>query len=132
MNALISILLNRGVHACQVTSFVSDSLQRYGLYTARLLCPSDSPGKNTGVGCHALHQGIFLTQGLNPCLSCLLHWQVGSLPLAPTWLFYLRHFIAFPSQKSIKPLKNPLVVHNLDLTRTFELLSEIDFLRKEG
>ena len=34
----------------------------------RLLCPWDSPGKNTGVGCHTLLQGIFLTQGLNPCL----------------------------------------------------------------
>ena len=28
----------------------------------------DSPGKNAGVGCHALLQGIFLTQGSNPCL----------------------------------------------------------------
>ena len=28
----------------------------------------DSPGKNTGVGCHALFQGIFPTQGSNPCL----------------------------------------------------------------
>ena len=28
----------------------------------------DSPGKNTGVGCHALFQGIFPTQGLNPGL----------------------------------------------------------------
>ena len=28
-------------------------------------------------------QGIFPTQGLNPHLLCLLHWQVGSLPLAP-------------------------------------------------
>ena len=27
--------------------------------------PMDSPGKNTGVGCHALLQGIFPTQGLN-------------------------------------------------------------------
>ena len=42
-----------------------------------------SPGKNTGVGGHFLLQGIFLTQGLNPCLLCLLHWQVGSLPLMP-------------------------------------------------
>ena len=42
----------------------------------------DSPGKNTGVGCHALLQGIFLTQGLNLGLLCLLHWQAGSLPLA--------------------------------------------------
>ena len=50
---------------------------------ARLLCPWDSPGKNTGVGCHALFQGIFLTQELNVCLLCLLHWQAGSLPLAP-------------------------------------------------
>ena len=31
----------------------------------RLLCPWDSPGKNTGVDCHALLQGIFLTQGWN-------------------------------------------------------------------
>ena len=29
-----------------------------------------------------LLQGIFPTQGSNPCL-CLLHWQTGSLPLAP-------------------------------------------------
>ena len=33
----------------------------------------DSPGKNTGVGCHALHQGIFLIQELNLCLLHLLH-----------------------------------------------------------
>ena len=31
----------------------------------------DSPGKNTGVGCHTLLQGIFPTQGTNPCLMCL-------------------------------------------------------------
>ena len=39
--------------------------------------------KNTGVGCHFLLLGIFPTQGVNPCLLCLLHWQAGSLPLAP-------------------------------------------------
>ena len=39
----------------------------------------DSPGKNTGVGCHDLLQGIFLTKGSNPCL---LYGRVGSLPLA--------------------------------------------------
>ena len=32
------------------------------------LCPWDSPGKSTGVGCHALFQGIFPTQGSNPGL----------------------------------------------------------------
>ena len=44
--------------------------------------PWDCPGKNSGVGCHALLQGIFLTQGSNPRLFYLLHWQAGSLPLA--------------------------------------------------
>ena len=37
-----------------------------GLQPAKLLCPWDSPGRNPGVDCHALLQGIFLTQGLNP------------------------------------------------------------------
>ena len=59
------------------------TLRPYGLQPARLLCPWDSPGKNTAVGCQALRQGIFPTQGLNPCLLCLLHWQAGSLPLMP-------------------------------------------------
>ena len=38
---------------------------------------------HTHVGCPALLQGIFLTQGSNPHILSLLHWQVGSLPLAP-------------------------------------------------
>ena len=49
----------------------------------RFICPWDSPGKNTAVGCRALLQGIVPTQGWNPHLLCLLHWQVGSLSLAP-------------------------------------------------
>ena len=56
----------------------------HGLQPIRLLCPWNFPGKNTGVGCHFLLQGIFLTQGSNPHLLhllCLLHWQADSLPL---------------------------------------------------
>ena len=57
------------------------------LWTAdrQLLCPWDSPGKNTGGVCHFLLQGIFLTQGSNPrlCLLYLLHWKADSLPLDP-------------------------------------------------
>ena len=53
-------------HVCMLScSVMSDSLQPYGLQPTRLLCPWNSPGKNTGVGCHCLLQGIFLTQGLN-------------------------------------------------------------------
>ena len=49
-------------------------LRSNGRQPARLLCPWDFPGKNTGVGCHFLVQGIFSTQGLN---LHLLHWQAG-------------------------------------------------------
>ena len=71
-------------HACVPShSVVSDALRPRGLYPARFLCPSASPGKNTGVGCHAPLLGIFPTQGSNLCLSCFLPWQPGSSPLAP-------------------------------------------------
>ena len=50
----------------------------------------DSPGKNTGVGCPALLQGIFPTQGPNPHLLRLLYllrWQAGS---------FLKHHLGCP------------------------------------
>ena len=65
------------MHACYVTSVMSNSLGPFGQQSARFLCTWDSPGKNTEVGCYALLQGIFPTQGLNPYLLCLLHWQVS-------------------------------------------------------
>ena len=43
-------------YACLVASTVSDSPRAQGPWPARLLCPWDSPGKNTGVGCHFLLQ----------------------------------------------------------------------------
>ena len=53
-------------------SVMLDSLQFHGLWFTRNLCPWDFPGKNTGVGCHFLLQGIFRTQGLThvSCISC--------------------------------------------------------------
>ena len=58
---------------------------------ARLLCPWDFPGKNIGMYCHALLQGIFSIQELNPSLLSLLHWLASSLPLAPPGKPYLSH-----------------------------------------
>ena len=64
------------------------------LEPTRLLCLWDFPGRNTGVGYQTLLQGIFPTQGLKPCLLCLLHWQADSLPLASSaYLTYLRPLI---------------------------------------
>ena len=55
--------------------------------STRLLCPWDSPGKNTRMSWHFLLQGIFPIQGSNPHLLHLLHWNEGSLPLALPWGF---------------------------------------------
>ena len=52
-------------HFSQVQSCVT-----HGLQPTRLLCQWDFPGKNAGVGYRAIHQGIFPTQGWNPC-SCI-------------------------------------------------------------
>jgi len=53
----------------------------HGISQARILdCHALLQGWHEG--CHALLQGIFPIQGWNPCVLCLLHWQVGSLPLS--------------------------------------------------
>ena len=69
----VSILVHLCLHAllCQLCPTLCNPMD------CRLLCPWDSPGKNTGVGCQALLQGIFPTQRLNLCLFSLLHWPAG-------------------------------------------------------
>ena len=53
---------------CLVAELCLTLLWPLRLGSARLFGPWDYPGKNTGVGCHFLLQGIFLTQGSDPCL----------------------------------------------------------------
>ena len=73
-------------------SVMSDSLQHHGLQPSRLLCPWDSPDKNTGVGCHALLQGIFPTQESNACLpycrQILYHLSHWGSPRILEWVVY--------------------------------------------
>ena len=64
------------------------------MVAARLFCPWDSPGKNTGVGCYSLLQGIFPTQGSKPgllhcrhILYCLSHQES---PICIIYRFYNR------------------------------------------
>ena len=74
----------KAVHACSAASVMSDPLRPHGLKSTRILCPWNSPGKNTGVGCHALLWGVFPTQGLNPGLPCckwiLYVWATKEAP----------------------------------------------------
>ena len=65
----------------------AQSLSRAQLFETPWILPGDLPGKNTGVGCHALLQGIFPTQGSNPgvphcrrILYCLNHQGSPRIP----------------------------------------------------
>ena len=68
--------------ACCVLSRLSHVRFFVTLWTIAHQAPL-SPGKNTGVGCHALPPGDLPNPGIEPESLCLLQWQVGSLPLAP-------------------------------------------------
>ena len=64
---LVRMAINRSENESKIVScsVVSNSLPSHGLYPTMILCPWDSLGKNIGVGCHFLLQGIFPTLGLN-------------------------------------------------------------------
>ena len=62
---------------------MSDSLRPLDCSPLGSSVHGDSPGQNTGVGCRAFLQGIFLTQELNLSHLILLHWQMSYLKLGP-------------------------------------------------
>ena len=83
---------------CHLVSRLYLTLCNFMTEPARLLCPWDFPGKNTGVVCHSLLQGIFPTQGLNPglphCRQILYQlshqgspviWPINLLAWASAW-----------------------------------------------
>ena len=74
----------------------------HGPWPSRFLCPWDFPGKNTGVGWDALLQGVFLMQGLNPHLLCLLHCGFfTSEPLGkPNFMYTLAQFLKTEKKKN--------------------------------
>ena len=76
-----------------VRSLVSHSLRPHGLYPARLLCPWDSPGNNTGVGCHFLLQGIFPTPGMNRSLPALAGGFFTTKPPGKSYLLPFNYLL---------------------------------------
>ena len=98
-------------------------------YSHQLLCTWDFPGKDTEVDCHFFPQRIFPIQGLNPCLLHLLHWQTGSLPLAPSGkpllLSYLFDICCFCYSKNIwlSFPKKRVTSQNFSVFQIFCLLS---------
>ena len=111
-------------------SIMSDSFWPHGLWPARLLCLWDFSGKNTGVDGHFLLLGIFPTQGLNPPLLCLLHWQADSLPLSllgsPWWIYISEPTSELSRDKTIKSAPGIIICAWKSIIETWTLnLSEL-------
>ena len=93
-----------------------------GLYPTRLLCPWDSPGRNTGVGCHFLLQGIFLTQGSNPPPSHMSPALTGG---------FFTTSIPWEALKEVRCVKNltQCFAHRIHtLNKSQSLLPESDYV----
>ena len=104
--------IRRWASLCSVcvfsSSVMSNSSQPLELYPARLLCSWNSPGKNTGVGYHALLQGIFPIQGSNPgiphCRQILYQLSYpGSPILYIVVCIYVRSHLPIHIPSSLSP-----------------------------
>ena len=86
---------------------MQESLWPHGLWPTRLLCPWGFPGKNTGVGCHALLQGVFPSQGVKATSPAL---QMNSLRLSrwesPAHCSWLPSMSLIPSEWNFAPFSH--------------------------
>ena len=109
-------LLHFAKYKCQSLSHVQLFVTPWT--PARFLCPCDSPGKNTGMGCHSLLQGIFLTRGTNPGLS---HCRRILYSLSHQGSPYFRTLcLLFPLSRmhvSLFPMLNPLFLPDPECLR---------------
>ena len=94
-------------------SVMPDSLRPHELQPTKLLCPWDFPGKDTGVGCHFLIQGIFPTQRSNPgllhCRQILYRLSYKGSPI-----FAAPHMWDLVPKPGIEPETPALEGHNLN------------------
>ena len=106
-------------YCCLVTESRLTLLSPCGLQPARLLCPWDSPGKNTAVNCYFLLQGIFLTQG-------------PSWPRDWTHVSSIGRWVLYPwaTEEPICYLRNKWSIYDywesLPLWTTFEIWGVLD------
>ena len=94
-------------------SVVSDSLRPHGLSPAKLLCPWDFPGQNTGMGCHSSCRGSSWPRDwTHICFAggFLTIWATGQAPKVSYSIISVSRNLSscFPKPQNIrtKPLKN--------------------------
>ena len=111
------------VLCCALSLQLCPTLWALGPQPARLLCPWDVPGKNTGVGCHFLFQGIFPNQGWNlrvrhllHCRRILYHWATRE-----THVIYYNNeniphvFLMLPSQRQTLSRGNLIILNKVPM-----------------
>ena len=104
-----NITLNPTSSCCAVLSYsvMPNSLGPHGVSPQDFSVHGDSPSKNTGMGFHALFQGIFPTQGLSPgLLCCRLILYCLSHQGSPRIL----EWVAYPFSRGPSQLRNQIRV----------------------
>ena len=104
---------------CLVT-VMSESLQPFGLQHTRLLYPWDFSGKNTGVGCHFLLQGIIPSSGTEPAFPVSLVLQADFLPAKPLGkpLYFLKQDQFRTQRFCFQNSSFPFLPYNLQLIQS--------------
>ena len=92
---------------CMLCRSVTSSLGPYGRSSPGSSIHGDSSGKNTGVGCHALFQGIFPTQEQNPGL---LHCKWILYHLSPQGGAWILEWVAYPFSRGCSQPRNQIQV----------------------
>ena len=102
---------------------MSNSLRPHGLYPTSLLCPWDSPVKNTGAGCHSLLQGIFLNQewnlGLLHCRQILYFLSLQRIICYNANFYYYGLKNEFPPPRSDRRYRNYIRKVQIVVSLTF-------------
>ena len=99
---------------CYVASVMSNSVQPYRPIACQVPLTMEFSRQEYWSGCHALIEEIFLTQGSNPLLLCILHWQADSLPLVTPGVLKSREITLLRKDLIVKTMIFPVVVYGCE------------------
>ena len=99
---------------CYVASVMSNSVQPYRPIACQVPLTMEFSRQEYWSGFHALIEEIFLTQGSNPLLLCILHWQADSLPLVTPGVLKSREITLLRKDLIVKTMIFPVVVYGCE------------------
>ena len=111
---LYILIEGNGAYVCVLSCSVVLSFVAPCTVACQAPASTEFPRQQYWSGCHFLLQGVFLTQGWNPWILLLLHWQADSLPLAP------------PGKHSLRWVVKRKLYERTEVTQQFQRSAQVD------